>query len=72
MKTYRWIRHDGRFLRSIGILRNGKLYNPNGYPEEVVRAALAAMDEWHRERRKQGAKKATARRQKRRVSGERE
>jgi len=41
MSRYEWvIANDGTKLFQIGVLADGSLYNPNGYPEAAVRAAL--------------------------------
>src|SRR5262245_58540733 len=46
-RIYEWIyknddkRQEER-LFNVGILKDGTLHNPNGYPEEVVRSAFAA------------------------------
>jgi Family of unknown function (DUF6011) len=45
-------------LFNVGILDDGTLHNPNGYPEEVVRAAILAGEERRHERRSQAAKAA--------------
>ena len=54
MVKYRWVNHVGGKLYSIGILADGTLHNPNGYPDDVVRAAVLAADarkrrltDWH-------------------------
>jgi hypothetical protein len=43
--------HDGEplWFRDVGILEDGSLHNPNGYPDELVRTALLAADARHRE-----------------------
>jgi hypothetical protein len=61
-----WIHHEGETLRSIGILPDGTLWNPNGYREELVRAAIAAASARVHERRSQAAKKAAETRARRR------
>ena len=45
-------------FRNIGIQADGTLHNPNGYPEEIVRAAIAEAEERRRQRRSDAAKKA--------------
>jgi hypothetical protein len=42
----------------VGILPDGSLHNPNGYPEDVVRAAVLAADVRKHERRSVAAKEA--------------
>ncbi len=66
MGTYRWVHHDGEKLLEVGILADGTLRNPNGYPEDVVRAAVLAADARRHERRSRSAKKAATTRQRRR------
>jgi hypothetical protein len=51
MGKYKWVRSGVDMLFSVGILADGSLHNPNGYPEDVVRAALLAADARHHERR---------------------
>jgi hypothetical protein len=67
---YRWINHGTARLESVGILEDGSLHNPNGYPEETVRTAVAEAEERQRERRSRGAQQAAttrARRQEQKV-----
>jgi hypothetical protein len=45
-------------LRDVGILADGTLFNPNGYPEDVVRSAVLAAIEDGKKRRSDAAKKA--------------
>jgi hypothetical protein len=65
MSLWRWC---GRY-RDIGIYADGTLWNPNGYPEEEVRAAVLAADERRKAeqqvRRRAGAVKAVATRRRR-------
>jgi hypothetical protein len=58
MGKYQWVFHDGERLRSVGVLPDGTLWNPNGYPEELVRVAVLAADARKHERRSEAAKKA--------------
>lgn len=65
-RRFRWITHDGRQLFDLGILADGSLHNPNGYPEQLVRDAVAGAVERRHQRRSAGAKrgaKTRARRQ---------
>jgi Family of unknown function (DUF6011) len=68
MATYRWVYANGvyngkttylgeRFYQ-VGILPDGTLYNPNGYDEASVRAAVEAADAYLHERRARAAKQA--------------
>jgi len=70
MSRYKWVYwHDGtetKRLFQVGILDDGTLYNPNGYPEELVRASVLAADARRRERRSNAAKEAAQTRSKRR------
>ena len=65
MGIWRWIDHEGRTLRNIGILRDGTLVT-GGYPEELVRAAIAAAKQRQHERRSNSAKKAAETKRRRR------
>src|SRR5262245_61706126 len=58
MSTYRWINHEGTKLYDIGILADGALHNPNNYPEDAVRAAVAEANARRHERRSLAARKA--------------
>jgi hypothetical protein len=58
MSRYKWVRHEGGKLYEIGILSDGTLHNPNGYPDDVVRAAVSAADARRHERRSRAAQKA--------------
>jgi hypothetical protein len=60
MGNYRYVMHNGEQLFNVGILPDGRLYNPRGYPEDVVRAAVTAADARRHERRSHAAKKAAA------------
>jgi hypothetical protein len=57
------------YMSSIGIYYDDTLWNPNGYPEDVVRAAVLWADEHKRlkiaENRKKGAQQAAVTRQRR-------
>lgn len=62
---YRWVRKPGaRFtggdvLYDVGILADGTLHNPKGYPEDIVRAAVLEAVERGKKRRSDAAKKGT-------------
>jgi Family of unknown function (DUF6011) len=66
MRVYRRVwagqrdRGDRGIFRNVGILPDGALHNPNGYPDDEVRAAVLAADERRRVRRSDAAKKAAA------------
>lgn len=62
---YRWVRHGDTTLYNVGILEDGTLYNPNNYPDAVVREAVLAANARRHERRGRAAKKAAATRQQR-------
>ena len=68
MSRYKWVWEDlekRKRLYNVGILPDGTLHNPNGYPEEMVRAAVLAADQRRHEHKSQAAKKAAATRQER-------
>jgi hypothetical protein len=65
MSKYKWFWHADARLFEVGILDDGTLHNPRGYPPEIVRAAVMAADaQWHA-RRSASAKKAAVTRQRR-------
>jgi hypothetical protein len=61
---YRWILRDTEpgtrrdLLYDVGILADGTLHNPHGYPEDVVRSAVSAAIERGKKDRSDAAKKA--------------
>src|ERR1051325_11247982 len=63
---YKWVKHDGQKLFDVGILADGTIRNPNGYPEQIVRLAVEAANERWRVKRAQAAVKAVATRKRRR------
>jgi ribosomal protein S18 acetylase RimI-like enzyme len=65
MSRYRWVEHEGVRLSAIGVDPDGTLHNPNGYPEALVRAAVAAAESRHRAWRVRCAKKAAETRRRR-------
>jgi Family of unknown function (DUF6011) len=68
MSRYKWVRQDdGTKLYSVGILADGSLHNPNGYPNDVVRAAVLAADARRHERRSKAAKAAVETRRERKT-----
>src|SRR5262245_56265657 len=58
MGRYRWVYHGQERLFDVGILPDGTLRNPRGYPEDLVREAVLAADARRHERRSQAAKQA--------------
>lgn len=66
MTVYTWVHTPGGTLYNVGILEDGTLHNPRGYPDDVVREAVEAANERRRHRRREAAKKAAATRRKRR------
>jgi len=60
MTRYRWINHGGQGLRDVGVLPDGTLHNPNGYPDELVREAVRCADERCAERKRQATAKGIA------------
>ena len=67
MGIWREITYDGQTLHHIGIKIDGTLWNPNGYPEGMVRTAIAGAEARAHERRSKAAHKAAATRARRRV-----
>lgn len=70
MTIWRWVRHGDERLYDVGVRDDGSLHNPNGYPEETVRAAIKAAEERRHLWRSEAAKRAAVtrrRRQERRV-----
>jgi len=67
---YGVISRDGKTFNDVGIYSDGTLHNPNGYPDDEVRAVFlkveAERQERIRERRARGAKKAVETRKQRR------
>lgn len=70
MSKYRWvynrITNEPRRLTDVGILDDGTLHNPNGYPDDLVRQCVLAADEAVHLWRSEAAKKAAVTRAKRR------
>jgi len=65
MSRWKWIRHDDAMLRDIGVNDDGSLHNPNGYPDDTVRAAIQAAQERRGQRRSEAATRAAGTRRKR-------
>ena len=66
MSRYKWVWHGKTKLYDVGVLSDGTVHNPQGYPEDIVRAAVAAADARRHERRSLAAQKAGATRHRRR------
>jgi hypothetical protein len=64
-KRWNWIRHEGVRYWDLGRNPDGTLHNPNGYPEEVVLAAIEGAEERRHRTRSNAAKKAAKTRQER-------
>jgi Family of unknown function (DUF6011) len=62
---YKWIDHEGATLYEVGILADGTLHNPRGYPDDLVRAAVLGANQHRRERKSKAAKKAAETRHRR-------
>ena len=58
MSKWRSIYYNGARLRDLGILPDGTLHNPNGYPDDVVKAAVLSADQQRHDRRSRAAKEA--------------
>jgi len=63
---WRWVSHGGGSFHDVGVNPDGSLYNPNGYPEDQVRAAVAAAEERRGRRRSEAAGRAARTRRLRR------
>jgi Family of unknown function (DUF6011) len=63
---WKWVRHNDAVLFDVGILPDGTLHNPNGYPDDDVRTAVLAADQRRQERRSRGAVRAAETRSRRR------
>jgi hypothetical protein len=66
MSRYKWVWHGETKLYDVGILPDGTLQNPHGYPDDIVRAAVVAADARRHERRSAAAQKAGVTRRRRR------
>jgi Family of unknown function (DUF6011) len=65
---YRWCHGpNGERLYGVGILADGSLRNPHGYPDDIVRAAVLAANAKTRAERSEAAKKAAETRKQRRL-----
>jgi len=62
---WKWIRHGEMRLHDVGVLADGTLHNPNGYPDEIVRAAVKNAQERRHLKMSAAAKKAAETRRKR-------
>jgi hypothetical protein len=65
MSRWKRVSYEGTQLFEVGILDDGTLHNPRGYPPEIVRAAVMAVDARQHARRSAAAKKAAVTRQRR-------
>ena len=63
---WRFITHEGTRYESVGINPDGTLRNPNGYPEDTVRAAIRGAHERQHQRRSDAARKGAVTRARRR------
>lgn len=64
---FQWVQHGGERLYDVGVLPDGSLHNPNGYPDDSVRAAVQAAEFIRQQRRSLAAKKAAETRRRRTV-----
>ena len=64
-KYWKWISHESQTYRNIARCDDGTLWNPNGYPEKAVLAAIEYAEERRRQGRSEAAKKAAVTRRKR-------
>jgi hypothetical protein len=68
MSRWKWIYHPddrSQLLRQVGVDADCSLYNTNGYPEDLVRRAVAAAQERRHQRHSEAAKKAAVTRRER-------
>lgn len=65
MSRWRHVTHEGQRLDDIGVLDDGTLHNPNGYPDDLVRAAIAGAEMRRSEKRRKAAAKAAVTRKRR-------
>ncbi len=65
MSKYKWLMFDGERLYDVGILADGSLHNPRGYPDDDVRAAVLAADNRRHDRRSIAATRAAETRRRR-------
>ncbi len=64
-RLFKWVRYEGEIYWGVGFFEDGTLRNPNGYPEEIVRAAVIAAIERRQQKRSNAAKAAAKTRNKR-------
>jgi hypothetical protein len=57
MSRWKWVRHDGDIYRDVGVDKDGSVHNPNGYPEDVVRAAVEGAEARRHARASEAAKR---------------
>jgi hypothetical protein len=67
-RRWRSISYDGSYFSSIAINDDGSLWNPNGYAEDRVRAAIAWANEQKWKRREEGIRRGVEKRKQRRES----
>jgi hypothetical protein len=61
MSRWKWVWRDAARIErlfQVGVLPDGTLFNPNGYPDDVVRTAIAAAEARRHECRSNAAKMA--------------
>ncbi len=58
MSRWKYIRYDGDVYRDLGVDQDGSVYNPHGYPEDIVRAAVSKAEARRHERASVAAKKS--------------
>lgn len=62
-RIYRWVSHPSapgpaQYFYDVGILADGSLHNPRGYPPDIVREAVEAANARRDARRSEAAKRA--------------
>jgi hypothetical protein len=58
MGRFKWVWHEGTQYFQVGTWDDGTLWNPNSYPDDIVRAAVAGAVARKHARRSTAAKQA--------------
>lgn len=66
MTRFKYVREGGDLYWDVGVEKDGSLYNPHGYPDDLVRAAVCEAEERRHARASRAAKKAAETRRRRR------
>jgi hypothetical protein len=65
---WRYVKHNGESFNNVGIERDGRLWNPNGYPEERLRPVVEYFVNKELEERAAAIKRGVEKRKQRRLS----